>query len=195
MLGTAMIVSVLALSALALQRVQNRMLTASSDVRQAQQNAEAAIGLGLLAIKNDARLADHLCERKLVFQPQSRQRDLLPQRGGSVDGNLADDPTESILMTGVGTSGKAEQRIVRTVDAFTRALGMPAVKRRGGRSIGLAAAGAARDQFRADFGEFELRLGFDRLWPASKPATMSGSTYSGATTQVAAADRPDMPDW
>ncbi len=53
-LGTGLIVSLLALSALALQRLQNRMLSASADVRQAQLNAEAAIELGRLTMKQNS---------------------------------------------------------------------------------------------------------------------------------------------
>jgi hypothetical protein len=52
-LGTSLIVSLLAISALALQRVQNRMLTGASDIRQAQLNAESAVDLGLLTLKQN----------------------------------------------------------------------------------------------------------------------------------------------
>ena len=76
-LGTAMIVSVLALSALALQRVQNRMLTSSADVRQAQLNAEAAIELGLLTIKNDPNWRTTLRQRHLVLESQPERGNLL----------------------------------------------------------------------------------------------------------------------
>jgi hypothetical protein len=53
-LGTALIASVLALSALGLQRIQNRQISLASDIRQAQLNAEAAIELGLLTMKQNS---------------------------------------------------------------------------------------------------------------------------------------------
>jgi imidazolonepropionase len=56
-LGTSLIVALLALSTLALQRIQNRMLTTTADIRQAQLNAEAAIELGL---RYGATSIDHL---------------------------------------------------------------------------------------------------------------------------------------
>src|SRR3954453_3252704 len=52
-LGTALVVALLGMSALIGQRLQNRMITASSDIRQAQLNANTAIELGLLAMKSD----------------------------------------------------------------------------------------------------------------------------------------------
>src|SRR3954453_23118788 len=52
-LGTAMIVALLGMSALIGQRLQNRMIVASGDIRQAQLNANTGVELGLLAMKQD----------------------------------------------------------------------------------------------------------------------------------------------
>ena len=46
--------SLLGLSAIVGQRIQNRIVTASADIRQAQLNAQAAVELGRLIIEQDA---------------------------------------------------------------------------------------------------------------------------------------------
>ena len=54
-LGTALIASVLALSAIGLQRIQYHRLAGTQVVHQAQFNAESALELGLLQMtQNDA---------------------------------------------------------------------------------------------------------------------------------------------
>src|SRR6478736_6304601 len=52
-LGSAMIVALLGMCALIGQRIENRLVVASTDIRQAQQNANAAVELALLAMKQD----------------------------------------------------------------------------------------------------------------------------------------------
>jgi hypothetical protein len=52
-LGSALIISLLALSALVGQRIQNRIVTQSADIRQAQLNAVTAVELGMLTIKQN----------------------------------------------------------------------------------------------------------------------------------------------
>ena len=53
-LGTALLVALLGMTALVGQRMQNRMVTASADIRQAQLNANTAVELALLTMKQDA---------------------------------------------------------------------------------------------------------------------------------------------
>src|SRR4029079_19084762 len=52
-LGTALVISVLGMSAMVLQRLQNRQLSATGEMRQAQLNAETAVDLALLTLKQD----------------------------------------------------------------------------------------------------------------------------------------------
>src|ERR1041384_7313980 len=52
-LGSAMIIAMLGMCALIGQRIQNRLVTASIDIRQAQLNASNAVELALLAMKQD----------------------------------------------------------------------------------------------------------------------------------------------
>src|ERR1700704_634098 len=53
-LGSAMIIALLGLCALFGQRIQNRLVSASTDIRQAQLNANTAVELVLLTMKQDA---------------------------------------------------------------------------------------------------------------------------------------------
>ena len=52
-LGTALVVALLGISALVGQRIQNRIVTASADIRQAELNANTAVELALLAMKQE----------------------------------------------------------------------------------------------------------------------------------------------
>src|SRR4051812_40112856 len=53
-LGSAMIIALLGMCALIGQRIENRLVVASTDIRQAQLNANTAVELALLTIKQDA---------------------------------------------------------------------------------------------------------------------------------------------
>src|SRR5437868_10134557 len=53
-LGSAMIIALLGLCALIGQRIQNRLLSSSTDIRQAQLNASTAVELALLTMKQDS---------------------------------------------------------------------------------------------------------------------------------------------
>ena len=193
-LGTALIVSVLAMSSLALQRVQNRMLTASSNVRQAQLNAEAAIQLGLLAIQNDPDWRTTYANGDWFADRNLGQGGCSLNVVDPADGNLADDAAEPILMTGVGTSGKAVQRVTRTVDAFNQPLECLRSSVAAGDAIGLNGAVLRATDSGLISAESTSAAG-STIYGQVEARTIGGSTYSGATTQVAAADRPDMPDW
>ena len=48
MLGSAMIIALLGMCALIGQRIENRLVVASTDIRQAQLNASTAVELALL---------------------------------------------------------------------------------------------------------------------------------------------------
>src|SRR5205814_1372799 len=52
-LGSAMIIALLGMCAMIGQRIENRLISNSTDIRQAQLNASAAVELALLAMKQD----------------------------------------------------------------------------------------------------------------------------------------------
>src|SRR2546423_4232940 len=53
-LGSAMIIALLGLCALIGQRIQNRLVSSSTDIRQAQLNANTAVELARLSMKQDS---------------------------------------------------------------------------------------------------------------------------------------------
>src|SRR3954463_7251700 len=53
-LGSAMIIALLGMCALIGQRIQNRLVSSSTDIRQAQMNANTAVELALLMMKQDS---------------------------------------------------------------------------------------------------------------------------------------------
>ena len=159
MLGTSLIVRCLALSALALQRLQNRMLTASADIRQAQLNAEAAIELGLLAMKQDDNWRTTAVERQLVHQPRHRRRHVHAcSVTDPVDANLADNADDPVVMLGIGYSGEAEQRVSGTVDPTQRAARLPPLGVAAGDTISLSGSTLRGRQLWLDFGQLDLRV-------------------------------------
>ena len=121
-LGSAMVASVLAFSALTLQRVQNRQLGLAADIRQAQLNAEAAIELGLLTIKENSNW-------RTVYANTSAPWFTRATGSGTcqlivtdpVDGNLTNDPLQPFLLTGIGAVGSAEQRVELYVEPSAQA--------------------------------------------------------------------------
>jgi hypothetical protein len=193
-LGTGLIVSLLAFSALALQRLQNRMLTASADIRQAQLNAEAAIALGQLAIKQDAAWRTNYANGVWFGSRNTGDGSCTLSVADPVDGDLADDDAETIVMTGVGTSGTAVQRVVRTFDFNAESLDCLYSSVAAGGSLSLSGA-VLRATNSGLISANTASATSSTVYGDVEATTISGSTYSGSTTQVAAADRPDMPNW
>lgn len=193
-LGTAMIVSVLALSSLALQRVQNRMLTSSSDIRQAQHNAETAVELGLLAIKDNANWRTTYANGSW-FANRSLGDGSCSLAVTDSDGNLADDPTDTILMTGIGTSESSEQRVVRIVDAYAQPLGCLNSSVAVGDMLALSGGAILRAANSGLITANSASVSSSNLYGRVRAVTITGGNYNGSSTQVAAADRPTMPNW
>lgn len=119
-LGTALIVSVLGLTTMFLHRAQNRMLVESADIRQAQLNAESAVELALLTIKNNSNWR--------TSQPNGRWFTRVDLGAGlasvdvvdPIDGNLGDDPDEAIYLRAFGYRAPLAGNL-RRVEADQRA--------------------------------------------------------------------------
>lgn len=193
-LGTAMIASVLAFSALALQRVQNRMLGASSDIQQAQLNAEAAVQMGMHTINNNA-----------TWRTSHPHGNWFTDRGlgeGSaslsvvdpLDENLSDSSTEPFVMTGVGSAGNAVQRVTRTFDAYPQALDCLRSAVAAGGDIVLNGC-TLRVSRTGLITANSISASGSNVFGRVQALSVGGGTYRDATSQVAASDRPKMPDW
>jgi hypothetical protein len=116
-LGTSLIVSLLALCALLGQRIQNRMLVAASDIRQAQLNADAAVELALLNMKQDANWRSTYTSGNWIASRGTTAGSCTVNLTDPVDSNLSDDPDEPVVISAIGTSGNADQRCEVTVES------------------------------------------------------------------------------
>jgi hypothetical protein len=191
-LGTSLIVSLLALSALALQRVQNRSLAATANLRQAQLNAESAIELGLLAMKQDANWRTTYTSGHWITNRNLTAGTCSLDGIDAVDGNLANNTTDPVIFTGIGNSGTAEQRVQVAVDPRSQPLSCLRSAVTVGRNLtltntvlrssGLVSVSSASASQSTVYGNVQ-------------GVTVSGSTYSGSSTQVSASQLPTQPTW
>jgi len=194
-LGTSLIVSVLALSALALQRVQNRMLTAAADTQQAQLNAQTALELGLLTIKSDT-----------TWRTTYSNGNWFTNRGTGIgtcslsvtdpaDANLADDPLEPVLLVGIGYSGRAEQRVQLTLDFQAKPLACLRSAVAAGDSVALTSCVLRASTSGLISANSISATATATVYGTVEATSISGTTYSGTATQISASKRPAMPDW
>ena len=191
-LGTSLIVSLLALSALALQRIQNRMLDTSANIRQAQLNAEAAIELGLLAMKQNTNWRSTYTNGRWINARALSSGTCSLDGTDPVDSNLANNTTDPVVFTGIGNCGTAEQRVQVVVDPRTQPLSClrsgvaagHAVTLTGSvlRSSGLISANTTT-------------ASASTIYANVQATSINGSTYSGTSTQVSSSQLPTMPTW
>ncbi len=115
--GTALIVSVLSLSALTIQRIQRRSFTATADAEQARLFAQGAIRIGMLRIENDPdwrySFANGVWETTEEYTIEGFDRS---------DGDLADATEDPLVLVGTGKSGKAIQKMQVSLAPENRAL-------------------------------------------------------------------------
>jgi len=193
-LGTALVISAMALSAIALQRIQNRMLAASGDIRQAQLNAEAAIELGLLDMKQNANWRSSHSSGRWFTSRTTGVGACSLDVVDPLDADLADDPSEPFIMTGIGLSGKAEQRVRLTVDQRTRPLSCLRSAIAAGDAIGVTGS-VLRATNSGLVSANSTSASSSTVSGKVEAVSVSGSTYVGTTTQIDPSQRPQMPDW
>lgn len=193
-LGTALIASVLAFSALALQRVQNRMLSAAADMRQAQLNAEAAIKLGLLTIKSDPNWRTNYANGTWFSNRDMGVGSCTLSVTDPLDANLADNVVEPAVLTGTGTVGSAVQRVVKTIDIYAEPLGCLRSSVAAGNAISLNGA-TLRASNSGIITANTIAATGAAVYGRVQSLTATGSSYTGTTTQIGSGDLPAMPNW
>lgn len=191
-LGTAMIVALLGMCALIGQRIQNRLVVASADIRQAQLNASTAIELALLAIKQDTSWRATYSGGTFFTGRSTASGTCTAVAVDPVDGAISSGADDPIVITGIGYSGGAEQRVQVTVDPKkTPYTCLRSAVSAGGtitlssdilRTNGLTTANQISATSSQVYGNVEA-------------TSISGSTYNSTTTTVSADKRPTMPDW
>ena len=106
-----MIIALLGMCALIGQRIENRLVVASTDIRQAQLNANTAVELAMLAMKQDTNWRTTYSNGNWFTNRSTgigtaRRTSSTPSTATLSSG--ADDP---VVITGIGYSGGAEQRV------------------------------------------------------------------------------------
>jgi hypothetical protein len=194
-LGSAMIIALLGMCAMIGQRIENRLVVASSDIRQAQMNANTAVELAILAIKQDTNWRTTYTNGNWFTNRSTGIGSCTANVVDPIDATLSGGADDPVVITGIGYSGGAEQRVQVTVDPVKNPYGCLRSAVAAGGNITLS-------------GDILRTNGLTTANQVSAAASSSvsgkvealtisnsGSTYTGTTTQVTSDKRPTMPDW
>ncbi|OPX21907.1 MAG: hypothetical protein B1H04_05865, partial [Planctomycetales bacterium 4484_123] len=122
-LGAAMLVTVLGLSALLAARVQNRSDQWSHDVAKSRLYALSAVHLGLLYISRDPDWRTNWPNGTWIAGQGINDGSFDLKVVDPGDGNLSDSETDSVTVTGIGHCGNARHKMQVTLLPDIRALG------------------------------------------------------------------------
>jgi hypothetical protein len=191
-LGSALIIALLGMCALIGQRIENRLVVASTDIRQAQLNANTAVELALLTMKQDANWRTNYSNGNWFSNRSAGTGTCTANVVDPIDGSLSNNPDDPVTITGIGYSGQADQRVKVTADPRKTPLScLRSALATGGnitlnsnvlRTNGLITAN-------------QISASSSQVYGSAQAASVSGSTYNGTTTQVTSDKRPTMPDW
>jgi Tfp pilus assembly protein PilX len=116
-LGASLIVALIGVSALMAARVQRRVVSGSADMAQARQFAGSVIDLGLFTIRQNP------LSWRAQFAAGTIPNDLALGTGtltltatDPVDGNLTNNITDPVVLTGVGKCGDARYMLEVTLN-------------------------------------------------------------------------------
>jgi hypothetical protein len=191
-LGSAMLIALLGMCALFGQRIQNRLVRSSTDIRQAQLNANTAVELALLTMKQDTSWrANNVNGNWFVSRPIGNGTCTV-NVVDPVDGNLTNNADDCVVVTGIGYSGQAEQRVKVTVDPRKDPLSCLRSAVAVGGSIGVVS-----DTFRTNglTTANQILASGSQVYGKVEATSITGSTFNGTTTTVTSDKRPKMPDW
>jgi Carbohydrate binding domain len=191
-LGSAMIIALLGMCALIGQRIENRLVVASSDIRQAQLNANTAVELALLAIKQDTSWRTTYSSGTFFTGRSTGNGTCSASAVDPVDGNISSGADDPIVITGIGYSGGAQQRLQVTLDPKKS----PYTCLRSAISTG-GTITLSSDILRTNglTTANQISATSSQVYGKVEATSVSGSTYNGTATTVTADKRPTMPDW
>src|SRR6478736_2580164 len=106
-LGSAMIAALLGMCALIGQRIENRLVVASTDIRQAQLNANTAVELAMLAMKQDTNWRTTYSNGNWFTNRSTGIGSCTVNVVDPIDATLAGGADDPVLITGIGYSGGA----------------------------------------------------------------------------------------
>jgi hypothetical protein len=191
-LGTSLLVALLAIAALTGQRIQNRLLASAAEIRQAELNANTAVELALLAMKQDPNWRTTYSNGSWFANRGTAAGTCSASVTDPLDGNLANTADDPVVIVGIGSSGQAEQRVQVTVDSLRGPLSCLRSAVAVGDSIDLSG-----DTLRTNglITANQISASSSQVYGTVEAVTVSGSTYNGTSTQINSSKRPTMPDW
>ncbi len=191
-LGSAMIIALLGLCALIGQRIENRLVSASTDIRQAQLNANTAVELALLTMKQDANWRTDYANGNWFTNRSTGTGTCTVSVVDPLDGSLSNNPDDAAVVTGIGYRGQAEQRVSVAVDPQKSPLCCLRSAIASGGSINLSS-----DTLRTNglTTANQIVAGSSQVYGTAQATLISGSTFNGTTTQITSDKLPTMPDW
>ena len=120
-LASALIVGVLGLAALAVVRIQRRQANDMWSLGHARQLARMAIEMGRFRIEDDANWRTTYSSGTWETQTPSiyTEGSYTLEGVDPIDGNLSDSDDDPVVLTGIGTSGDAIQKLQVQLDAIS----------------------------------------------------------------------------
>jgi hypothetical protein len=182
----------LGLAAVMGQRIQNRMLVSAAEIRQAQLNANTAVELALLKMKQDTSWRANYSNGNWFTIDNGAAGTATVNVTDPVDSNLANNTDDSVIVLGIGTNGQATQRVEVTVDPRKSALSCLDSAIAVGNEIDLI-----NDTLRTEgiISASTIDASSSQVYGQVKAVTINGSTFQGTTTTIAASEKPTMPTW
>lgn len=191
-LGSAMIIALLGLCALIGQRIENRLVASSKDIRQAQLNANTAIELALLMMKQDTNWRTDYAAGNWFTGRATGAGTCTANVTDPLDGSLSNNPDDPVLITGIGYSGLAQQRMTITVDPKKSPFSCLKSAVVSGGSTTLT-GGTLRTN--GSITATQISANTAQVYGTVQATSISGSTYNSTTTQISTDKLPTMPDW
>lgn len=190
-LGAATLVAIFGLMSICQQRIQRRSLIESNDMCQARWLAQIAIRLGILTIQSDSDWRSTFSESGANDEVDLNFGTFALEVTDPYDGDLTDDATDPILLTGIGRSGDAEQRMEMTLHAKKR----PHDCLQYAFCINDSMLDDTDATIRADrpMSARIAEINSGHLYADVEAETISGTTYHGQTTVVSSEDRVTVP--
>jgi hypothetical protein len=191
-LGSAMIIALLGMCALMGQRIQNRLVRSSSDIRQAQLNANTAVELALLTMKQDTNWRANNVNGNWFVNRSTGNGTCTVNVVDPVDSSLTNNPDDFVVVTGIGYAGQAEQRVKVTIDPRKD----PYSCLRSAIAVG-GSIGVANDTLRTNglTTANQVFAASSQVYGKIEATSIAGGTFNGTTTTVTSDKRPKMPDW
>jgi Carbohydrate binding domain len=191
-LGSSLVIGLLGITALVGQRIQNRVVVASADIRQAQLNANSAVEMGLLIMKQESNWRTGRSSGPWFTARETGAGTCSLEVTDPIDGNLSNDPNDPVVVVGVGYRGDAQQRVQLTVEPQPQALSSLRSAIAAGSAIDMQG-----DTLRTDglITANQVTATASQVYGDVEAVTVSGSTFAGTTTQIDSAKLPTMPNW